>query len=191
MFENLLLKEVESRFSNDFFNSIKVPINSGSLSYSYALSVDDFSTVLLVLFLGDPLGFEGGEGRKGGTTGPDGVVSILGGDDLDHTSVWAHGVELLLESIWESLVESGSSGEDDVGVKVLSNINVTFLDGTEAHLVHTLNLVTLLDQFWEEQTFWSQESWGVDGNSLTIWKFVHLLELGGLGSLGLISGWVE
>ena len=60
--ENLLLKEVESGSSNNIFNSLKVPINSGSLSYSHALSVDDFSTVLLVLFLGNPLGLEGGEG---------------------------------------------------------------------------------------------------------------------------------
>jgi hypothetical protein len=153
--------------------------------------MDDISTVLLVLLLGDPLGLESGEGRESGTTGPDGVVSVLGGDDLDESGLWAHGIKLFLKSIGETFIKGGSSGEDDVVVEVFSNIDIALLDGTESHGVHTLNLVTLLDQIWEEETLWSHESWAVDGNGLTVGKLVHLLEFGGLSGLNLIGGWVK
>lgn len=153
--------------------------------------MDDFSTVLLVLLLGDPLSFESGEGRESRTTGPDGVVSVLGGDDLDHAGHWAHGIEFFLESVGETFVKGGSSGEDDVLVEIFSNVDIALLDGSESHGMHTLNLVTLLDQIWEEETLWSQESWGVDGNSLTIGELVVLLEFSRLGGLNLIGGWVK
>lgn len=153
--------------------------------------MDDISTVLLVLLLGDPLGLESGEGRESGTTGPDGVVSVLGGDDLDEAGLWAHGIKLFLKSVGETFIKGGSSGKDDVVVEVLSNVDIALLDGTEGHGVHTLNLVTLLDQIWEEETLWSHESWAVDGNSLAVGKLVHLLEFGGLSSLNLIGGWVK
>ena len=153
--------------------------------------MDDISTVLLVLLLGDPLGLESGEGRESGTTGPDGVVSVLGGDDLDESGLWAHGIELFLKSVGETFVKGSSSGKDDVVVEVLSNVDIAFLDGTEGHGVHTLDLVTLLDQIWEEETLWSHESWAVDGNCLTVGKLVHLLEFGGLSGLNLIGGWVK
>jgi hypothetical protein len=92
--------------------------------------------------------------------------------------LWAHCIDFLLKSIWETFVKGGSSGKDDVAVEIFSNINVTFLDGTESHLVETFNFVTLLDQVWEEESFWTHESWCVNGNNLTIWKFIILLDFG-------------
>jgi hypothetical protein len=149
--------------------------------------VDDLSTILFIFFLGDPLGFEGGKGGEGRSTGPDGVVSVSGGDDLDHVLLWAEGIELLFKSIWESRVEGGSSGEDDVLVEVLSDIEIALLDGAETHLMHTESFISFLDETWVEEGLWGKESWGVDGNGLTVWEFVDLLELGGLSGLLLIS----
>lgn len=153
--------------------------------------MDDLGSVLLVFLLGDPLGFEGGEGREGGSTSPDGVVSVLGGDDLDHVLLWAEGIDFLLESVWETLVEGGTTGEDDVGVEILSDIDITFLDGLVTHGVHTEDFVTLLDETWVEEGLWGVESSSVDGDHLSVWELVLLLDLGGLGGLGLLGLVVE
>ena len=149
--------------------------------------MDDLGTVLFVLFLGNPLGLEGGEGGEGGSTGPDGVVSILGGDDLDHVLLGAHLVKFGLESVGESFVQSGSSGEDDVLVEVFSDIEIAVLDGGEAHLVHTESLVSFLDQLRVEDGLGAHESGGVDRHGLSIGELVALLDLGRLSSLLLVS----
>ena len=146
--------------------------------------MDDFGTVFLVLVLGNPLALEGGKGREGGTTGPDSVVSIAGGNDLDHTGLWGEGVELSTESVWKSFVKGGSSGKDDVLVEVLSDVNIAILDGGISHLVHTEGLVSFLDEAWVEDGLWGEESWGVYVHGGTIWKLIDFLELGGAGSLG-------
>lgn len=139
--------------------------------------MDDLGTALLVLILGDPLRAESGEGRKSGTTLPDGVISIGGGNNFDHVGLWAQSFQFLLKSIWESLVESGSSGKDNVRVKILSNVDVALLDRLESHGVHTGGLVSLLDKSWIEESLWGQESWGVHGDGLSIWELIHLLEI--------------
>jgi len=64
--------------------------------------VDDLGTIFFILFFGSPLGFESGEGGKSGTTSPYGVISILGGDDLNLVLLWSKVVELFLKSIWET-----------------------------------------------------------------------------------------
>jgi len=64
--------------------------------------VDDLGTIFFILFFGNPLGFESREGGKSGTTSPYGVISILGGDDLNLVLLWSKVVELFLKSIWET-----------------------------------------------------------------------------------------
>ena len=105
--------------------------------------MNDLGSVLLVFLLGDPLGFEGGEGREGGTTSPDGVVSVLLSMDFNHVLLWSKLVQLILKSVWEIWIEGGTTRENDVSVKVLSNINITFLDGVVSHGVHTWGFITL------------------------------------------------
>lgn len=79
--------------------------------------MDDLRTVLLILVFGNPLRGEGREGALDGTTSPYRVVSISRGDDLDISSFWAESGKLFLESIWETLVKSVTTGNDDVTVK--------------------------------------------------------------------------
>jgi len=153
--------------------------------------VDDLGTILLVFFLGDPLGLESSKGTESGSTSPDGVVSVSWGNDLDHVGLWCHGVELFLESIRKSFIKGGSTGEDDVLVKVSSDVHITVVDGGLAHLVYTEGLVSFLDEVWVEEGFWSEESWLVDGNSGTIGELVVLGEFGGGRGLLLIGGWVN
>ena len=62
---------------------------------SDALSVDDGSTVLVVVLLGDPHARESGQGGKGGTTSPDGESSVGPGQDLHSNCFWGSGLDLL------------------------------------------------------------------------------------------------
>jgi len=153
--------------------------------------VDDFSTVLFVFFLSDPLGLEGSEGTESGCTGPDGVVSVSWGNDLDHVGNWCHGVELFLESIRKTFVKGGSTGKDNVLEEISSDVHIAIVNGGIAHFVYTEGLVTFLDEVWEEESFWSHESWSVNGASGTIRELVVLGEFGGGRGLLLIGGWVN
>jgi len=150
---------------------------------SLALAVDDLSAVLLVLLLGDPVRGKGGQRTKGGATGPDGVVSVSGSDDVDDTLLWAELVQLLLQSIGETLVEGGASRADDVLVQVGSHIKIALRDGSESQLVETLSLVSLLDEVWLEDTLWSLETRSVHVDGLAIRELEGLLVVVGGRSL--------
>jgi len=138
--------------------------------------VNDLGTVLLVLVFGDPLGGEGLEGALDGTTRPYGVVSIGRSNDLDISGFWAESRDFFLESIWKTFVKSGTTGKDDVSVKVGSNIKIAVSNGFRAELVHAHGFVTFLDEAWLEEGFWAHESWGVNTDVLTIWELVGLSE---------------
>ena len=153
--------------------------------------MDDLGTVLLVLVFGDPLRGEGLEGALNRTTSPYGVVSIGRSNNLDISSFWAESRDFLLESVWETLVKSGSTGEDDVSVKIGSNIKIAVSDRLASKLVHAHGFVTFLDEAWVEESFWGHESWGVDANGLTIWELVVLGELGAGTGFSFISLNVE
>ena len=60
-------------------------------------------------------------------------------NDLDEVWSWAHGVQFFLESLWKTWVKGGTTGEDDVAVEVLSDINITGGDGLISHLVESQN----------------------------------------------------
>lgn len=150
--------------------------------------MDDLGTVLLVLVFGDPLTGEGLEGALDGTTSPYGVVSVGGSNNLDISSFWAESRDFFLDSIWKTLVKSGTTGKDDVTVKVGSNIKIAVSDGFATELMHTHCFVTFLDEAGVEESFWGHESWGVNADGLTIWKLVVLGEFSagtGFGFVGL------
>jgi len=90
--------------------------------------------------------------------------------------LWAHSIELLLKSIWKTIIKGGSSGKDDVLIKIFSNIKITFLDSCEGHGVHSRGFISLFDETWVEKSFWSHESWSVDIDCLTIRELVWFLD---------------
>jgi hypothetical protein len=57
--------------------------------------------------------------------------------------------------------------------------------------VETFNLRSLLDLIWEEEGFWTHESWLVDGDNLAIWELVVLGVLIGVGGLLESGSWVN
>jgi len=102
-----------------------------------ALSVDNGWSSLVVLGLGDPHGLEGRERSQDGTSDPDRVFSFWWGDDLDLHGGWGKGGDLLLHTIGNTWVHGGTSGEDVVGIKILTDINIALHDGVVGGLVDT------------------------------------------------------
>ena len=145
-----------------------------------ALSVDDGWTRFVILGLGDPHLLEGGKGSKDGSSDPDRVLSLRRSDDLDLHGGRGKGGDLLLHSLGNSWVHGSSSGKDDVGVQILSDINITLHDGLESTVVDTTGLLS--DEGRLEEDFWASESLVTDSDDVTIWKLVTLLELGGFSS---------
>lgn len=144
--------------------------------------MDDLSTGIVVVFLGDPVSGEGGEGAESGGTGPNRVVSVRRGNDLGHASLGGLLLDLVIESGIDTLIKSGTTGEDDVGVKVGSNIDITVVDRLDGELGKTESLITLLGESRLEDELGGLESRSVDLDNLTIGKLEVLLMLvGGTG----------
>jgi hypothetical protein len=55
----------------------------------------------------------------------------------------------------------------------------------------TIDGITLFDEVWEEEGFWSHESWSVNGDNLTIWKLVVHVMIGTVFGSLLILLWVK
>merc|ERR1712019_146512 len=96
-----------------------------------AFAMDDSGTSLVKFLLGDPHFLEGGERSQDGATDPDGVFPLGRSDDLDLHGGGSHGGDLLLHTIGDTGVHGGATGEDGVGVEILTNINVALHDGVE------------------------------------------------------------
>lgn len=90
--------------------------------------MDDLSTSIIVIFLGDPVTREGGEGAESSGTRPNRVVSVWGSNDLGHTSLGGLQFNFIVKSGINAFIKGGTTRKDNVGVKVSSNINITVID---------------------------------------------------------------
>ena len=97
--------------------------------------MDDGGTGLVVLLLADPHGLEGGEGGEDGSADPDGVLALGRGHNLDLDRGGGEGGDLLGHALGDAGEHGGTSGEDDVGVKVLADVDVALHDGLEGAVV--------------------------------------------------------
>merc|ERR1719318_842909 len=93
-----------------------------------ALPVHIGWTRLIVLGLADPHLLEGGERSQDGSSNPDGVLSLWWGNDLDLHGAWGKGGDLLLHTVSDTWVHGGASGQDGVGVQVLSDVDIALHD---------------------------------------------------------------
>jgi hypothetical protein len=147
--------------------------------------VDDGRSRLVILGLRDPHLLEGGQGGKDGTTDPDGVLSLRRSDNLDLHGGRSKSSELLGHALSNSREHSGTTRHDDVGVKILTDINVALHDGLEGAVMDTRGFLS--DEGRLEKHFSTTESLAADDNDVSIRKLVGLLEGRGLsGSLGLL-----
>merc|ERR1719383_454651 len=93
-----------------------------------ALAVNDAGAGLIVLLLGDPHLLDGGEGSQDGASDPDGVLSLGRSDDLYLHGGRSQGGDLLLHTIGDTGVHGGATGEDGVGVEILTDVDVALHD---------------------------------------------------------------
>ena len=131
-----------------------------------AFAVDNARAGFIVFLLGDPHLLEGGQRGQDGSTDPDGVFTLRGSDDLDLNGGWGQGGDFLLHTIGNTGVHGGSTGEDGVGVQVLTDINVALHDRVVDGLVDTARFHT--QEGWLEQGFGATESLVTNGDDLTI-----------------------
>merc|ERR1712062_432337 len=94
------------------------------LSNLEAFSVDNGWARFVVFLLGDPHLLEGGERSRDGSSDPDGVFPLWWCDDLDLHGGWGEGGDFLLHTVSDTGEHSGTTGEDDVGVQVLTDVNI-------------------------------------------------------------------
>merc|ERR1712198_32649 len=107
-----------------------------------AFAVDNAGASLVELLLGDPHFLEGGEGSQDGATDPDGVFSLGRSDDLDLHGGRSHAGDLLLHKIGDTGVHGGATGEDGVGVEILTDVDIALHDAVEAAFLDADNLHT-------------------------------------------------
>merc|ERR1712168_304965 len=139
-----------------------------------ALPVHNGWAGLVVLLLGDPHLLEGGEGGEDGASDPDRVFSLWWGNCLDLHGGGSEGGDLLLHPVSNAGVHGGASGEDNVGVEVLPDVNVTLHDGVVGGLVHPAALHS--DEGRLEKRLRSPEPLVANCDHLAIRKLVGLLE---------------
>ena len=107
-----------------------------------ALAVNDGWSALIVFLLGDPHLLEGGERSKDGASDPYGIFPLWRSDDLDLHRGWCEGRDLLLHTVGDARVHGATTGENGVGVEILTDVDVALHDGVVAGLVDTGRLHT-------------------------------------------------
>ena len=147
-----------------------------------ALAVDNAGAGLVVLLLGDPHLLEGGEGRQDGASDPYGVLALWWGNDLDLHGWWGKVGDLLLHTVGNTWVHGGTTGQNNVSVQVLTDVDVALHDGVVGGLMDSRLLHT--EEGWLEESLGAAESLVADGDDLTVGKLVALLQGGALGRGG-------
>jgi len=144
--------------------------------------VDNAGARLVVFLLGDPHFLEGGKRSQDGATDPDRVFPLGRSDDLDLHGRGSQSGDLLLHSVGDAGVHSGTAGKDGVRVQVLTNIDVALHDAVVGRLVDTARFHS--EERRLEEGFGATESLISDGDNLTVGELVRFLEGGGRGGGG-------
>ena len=128
---------------------------------------------------------EGGERGKDGASDPYRVFPLGRSNDLDLHRWWCEGGDLLLHTVGDARVHCATTGENGVGVEILTDVDVALHDGVVASLVDTSRLHS--QEAGLEEGLWASETLVADGDDLSVGKLVALLERGaGGGSLHLL-----
>jgi hypothetical protein len=142
--------------------------------------VDDGRSRFVIFGLGDPHLLKGREGSKDRTSDPYGVLSLRRSDNLDLHGGRSKGSQFLGHTLSNTREHSGTTGHDDVSIKILSDINVALHDGLEGAVVDTGSLLT--NKVGLEEDLRAAESLTTNDDDVTIRKLVGLLKSRGLVS---------
>lgn len=153
--------------------------------------MNDWSSVFVVVLLGDPHAGECGQGSQSGTSSPDGESSVGTGNDLDVDTLGSSLFDFLEKSFSDAFEHGSSSWENDVLVEVSSDIDIALLDWFVGQFLDTVEFFAVHFEGFE-QVLGASESGISNGDDFTVWKFVSLLVgrwvLGGLHGLFVVEG---
>merc|ERR1719423_467859 len=76
-------------------------------------------------------------GAREEISNPDGVFPLWWCDDLDLHGWWGEGGDLLLHTVSNTWEHGRTSGQDGVGVEILTDIDITLHDGVVGGLMDT------------------------------------------------------
>lgn len=144
--------------------------------------MDDARAGLVVFLLADPHLLEGGQGSQDGAADPYGVFPLRGSDDLDLDCGGRKGGDFLLHPVSNTGVHGGTTGQDGVGVQILTDVNIALHDGVVDGLVDTARFHT--QEGGLEEGLRATETLVTDGDDLAVGKFIGLLQGGGSGRGG-------
>ena len=102
-----------------------------------------------------------------------------GSDDLDLHRARGQRGDLLLHAVGNAGVHGGATGQDGVGVQVLTDVHVALHDGVVHGLVDAAGFHS--EEGRLEQGLGAAESLVADGDDLSVGQLVALLQLGGGG----------
>lgn len=139
-----------------------------------ALAVDNGWARLIVLLFGDPHLLEGGQGSQDGSTDPYGVFTLGWSNDLDLHCAGGQGGDFLLHAVSNTREHGGTTGQDGVGVQILTDIDIALHDGVVGGLMDTSRLHT--QEGWLEEGLWAPETLVTDGDDLSVGQLVALFQ---------------
>jgi len=93
-----------------------------------ALSVDDGRTGLVIFLLAYPHLLECGQRGTDRSADPDGILPLRRSNDLDLHGRRSECRDLFLHAVGDSGEHGGTTGQDGVGVQVLTNVDVALHD---------------------------------------------------------------
>ena len=138
-----------------------------------ALAVDDGRARLIIFALGDPHLLEGAQRRQDRTTNPHTVLTLRWSNHLDLHSGRCQCCEFLGHTLTNALEHGGATGQHDVGIEILSDINIALHDGLEGGVMNAAGL--LAHKAGLEQDFWAAETLRSHCDDVAIRQFVGLL----------------
>jgi hypothetical protein len=144
--------------------------------------VNDGCTSIIVFFLGDPHVLESGKRREDRSSDPNRELSFSRGIDLDSSVGRSEFLDFLGKSFNDSLEHGGSTGEDNVLIKILSDIDITFLDGVEGGFMFSGEFRS--DERGLEHDFRGTEAFRSNSHLGSIRKFILMFTMSCGFSLG-------
>merc|ERR1711904_160567 len=127
----------------------------------------------IILLLGNPHLLECTQRRKDGTSNPHRVLPLRWCHHLDLHCGWSKCCQLFCHALSNALEHGGTSGKNDVCIKVFANIHIALHDGLECGVMDTTGLFP--NEAWLEENFRAAEALIANCDDVAIWKFVGLL----------------
>merc|ERR1712176_1682345 len=149
--------------------------------FSEALPVHNAGPTLVILLLADPHALEGGKTRQNTSPNPHRVLALRRGYNLDLNRSGGERGDLLAHALADAREHGGSPRQYNVGIQVLTDIDVTLHDGLEGGVGDAVHLEAR--QVGLEQHLGTTETLVTNDDDVTVGELEALLEGGRLGRL--------